>query len=60
MSLYDCVILQSAFNLIPLIQKEGSICSFFPILININIPEKLYMQPAGFALTEVERSNNGK
>ena len=26
-----------------------------------NIPEKLiYMQPAGFALTEVERSNNGK
>ena len=28
---------------------------------NLNIPEKLiYMQPAGFALTEVERSNNGK
>ena len=27
----------------------------------LNIPEKLiYMQPAGFALTEVERSNNGK
>ena len=28
---------------------------------SLNIPEKLiYMQPAGFALTEVERSNNGK
>ena len=28
---------------------------------NLNIPEKLiYMQPDGFALTEVERSNNGK
>ena len=27
---------------------------------SLNIPEKLiYMQPAGFALTEVERSNNG-
>ena len=28
---------------------------------SLNIPEKLiYMQPVGFALTEVERSNNGK
>ena len=28
---------------------------------SLNIPEKLiYMQPASFALTEVERSNNGK
>ena len=28
---------------------------------SLNIPEKLiYMQPDGFALTEVERSNNGK
>ena len=28
---------------------------------SLNIPEKLiYVQPAGFALTEVERSNNGK
>ena len=28
---------------------------------SLNIPEKLiYMQPAGFALTEVERSNNRK
>ena len=28
---------------------------------SLNIPEKLiHMQPAGFALTEVERSNNGK
>ena len=28
---------------------------------SLNIPEKLiYIQPAGFALTEVERSNNGK
>ena len=28
---------------------------------SLNILEKLiYMQPAGFALTEVERSNNGK
>ena len=28
---------------------------------SLNIPEKLiYMQPAGFALTEVEGSNNGK
>ena len=28
---------------------------------SLNIPEKLiYMQPAGFVLTEVERSNNGK
>ena len=28
---------------------------------NLNIPEKLiYMQPDGFELTEVERSNNGK
>ena len=28
---------------------------------SLNIPEKLiYMQSAGFALTEVERSNNGK
>ena len=28
---------------------------------SLNIHEKLiYMQPAGFALTEVERSNNGK
>ena len=28
---------------------------------SLNIPEKLIcMQPAGFALTEVERSNNGK
>ena len=28
---------------------------------SLNIPEKLiYMQPADFALTEVERSNNGK
>ena len=28
---------------------------------SLNVPEKLiYMQPAGFALTEVERSNNGK
>ena len=28
---------------------------------SLNIPEKLiYMQPAGFALTEVERSNSGK
>ena len=28
---------------------------------SLNIPEKLiYMQPAGFALTEFERSNNGK
>ena len=28
---------------------------------SLNIPEKLiYMQLAGFALTEVERSNNGK
>ena len=28
---------------------------------SVNIPEKLiYMQPAGFALTEVEGSNNGK
>ena len=28
---------------------------------SLNIPEKLiYMQPAGFALTGVERSNNGK
>ena len=28
---------------------------------SLNIPEKLiYMQPAGFALTEVKRSNNGK
>ena len=28
---------------------------------NLNIPEKLiYMQPDGFALTEVERNNNGK
>ena len=28
---------------------------------SLNIPEKLiYMQPAAFALTEVERSNNGK
>ena len=27
---------------------------------SLNIPEKLiYMQPAGFALTEVERSKNG-
>ena len=30
-------------------------------MYSLNIPEKLiYMQPAGFALTEVERSNNGK
>ena len=30
-------------------------------VFSLNIPEKLiYMQPAGFALTEVERSNNGK
>ena len=28
---------------------------------SLNIPKKLiYMQPAGFALTVVERSNNGK
>ena len=28
---------------------------------SLNIPEKLiYMQPAGFALTEVEGTNNGK
>ena len=28
---------------------------------SLNIPEKLiYMQPAGFALAEVERRNNGK
>ena len=28
---------------------------------SLNIPEKLiYMQPAGFALTEVEGGNNGK
>ena len=28
---------------------------------SLNIPEKLiYMQPAGFSLTEVEGSNNGK
>ena len=28
---------------------------------SLNIPEKfIHMQPAGFALTEVERSNNGK
>ena len=28
---------------------------------SLNIPEKLiYMQPAGFALTEVEWSNDGK
>ena len=28
---------------------------------SLNIPEKLiFTQPAGFALTEVERSNNGK
>ena len=28
---------------------------------SLNIPEKLiYMQTAGFALTEVEESNNGK
>ena len=28
---------------------------------SLNIPEKLiYMQPAGFALKEVERINNGK
>ena len=28
---------------------------------SLSIPEKLiYMQTAGFALTEVERSNNGK
>ena len=28
---------------------------------SLNIPEKLiYIQPVGFALTEVERSNNGK
>ena len=28
---------------------------------SLNIPEKLiYMQPAGFALTEVERSYNGE
>ena len=28
---------------------------------SLNIPEKLiYMQPAGFALTEVQGSNNGK
>ena len=32
----------------------GHVCS-------LNIPEKLiYMQPDGFALTEVEGSNNGK
>ena len=28
---------------------------------SLNIPEKIiYMQPAGFALTEVDGSNNGK
>ena len=28
---------------------------------SLNIPEKLiYIQPVGFALSEVERSNNGK
>ena len=28
---------------------------------SLNIPEKvIYVQPAGFALTEVEESNNGK
>ena len=31
------------------------------LVYSLNIPEKLiYMRPAGFALTEVERSNNGK
>ena len=58
---------KSYFNLVPRafplkkwVRREKALASAGHVY-GLNIPEKLiYMQPAGFALTEVERSNNGK
>ena len=61
------LIFQIFFNLVPRafplkkwVGREKALASAGHVH-SLNIPEKLiYMQPAGFALTEVERSNNGK
>ena len=48
------------FSLKTLVGREKALASAGHVH-SLNIPEKLiYMQPAGFALTEVEGSNNGK
>ena len=49
-----------AFPLKKWVGREKALVSASHVY-SLNIPEKLiYMQPAGFALTEVERSNSGK
>ena len=49
-----------SFSLKKWVGREKALASAGHVY-SLNIPEKLiYMQPAGFALTEVERSNNGK
>ena len=49
-----------AFPLKKWVRREKALASAGHVY-SLNIPEKLiYMQPAGFVLTEVERSNNGK
>ena len=48
------------FSLKKWVGRENALASAGHVQ-NLNIPEKLiYMQPAGFAPTEVERSNNGR
>ena len=58
-----CVRLQprpQGFSLKKWVGREKALASAGHVH-SLNIPEKLiYMQPAGFALTEVERSNSGK
>ena len=49
-----------AFPLKKWVEREKALASPGHVY-SLNIPEKLiYMQPTAFALTEVERSNNGK
>ena len=49
-----------AFPLKKWVEREKALASAGHVY-SLNIPEKLiYMQPTAFALTEVERSNNGK
>ena len=53
-------ILIKGFSLKKWVGREKALASAGHV-DSVNIPEKLiYMQPAGFALTEVEGSNNGK
>ena len=55
-----CNLVPRAFPLKKWVGREKALASAGHVH-SLNIPEKLiYMQPAGFALTEVERSNNGK